>query len=117
MKTRTHCPKCKSPLLNTQVKLRNGNEIWKKSCVNRVDHDFVSLTTEGNDDSLAVVSLTINFQNQIRCHWILTKNKIFVTKGGISPLKEKGQEIPWFEPDFDAYDKLINKIKKYVIFS
>jgi hypothetical protein len=117
MKAFTHCPKCKNPLLNTLVKLRNGSEVWRKSCVNQVDHNFMSLTKMGDDDELSSMGLTLNFKTQIKITWDLNIKRIYVTKGDFKLLTNEGQQIPWFEPDVSNYSKLVEKLKTYVTFS
>src|SRR5574339_198993 len=103
MKTLSHCPKCKDPLLNTSIQRKNGVEVWKKSCINKIDHTFLSLTKEGNDDELAAMSVTLNFRSQVKVTWDLLSRRIYAHKGEGGAMKNEIIQIPWFEPDLNSY--------------
>jgi hypothetical protein len=117
MKTPAVCPQCHGPLLSTAVKLRNGSEIWKKTCADKLGHVFTCLTKIGDDDSLSLVGIMLNREAQLRANWDFERQKLTVHKGKPSINTSGGLEIPWFEPDLDAYDKLVDKIRKYITFS
>lgn len=116
MKTPTVCPKCHGPLLSTEVQLRSGVSIWKKTCASRLDHVFTCLTKRGDDDTVDLIGIMLNRDIQLRANWDFTRRQIKVHRGK-PDMKLNGLEIPWFEPDLDDYDKLVDKIKKYVVFS
>lgn len=120
MKTPTICPKCHEPLMNSVLPLRNGAESWKKVCDKKLDHSFICLTKEGKEDVIILIGMTLSYDKSIKVCWDFVRTKIVVHKGEsiVVPFPGKGfLEIPWFEPNIDEYDKLIDKIKKYVTFS
>ena len=119
MKTPAVCPKCRGPLLNSALTLRNGSEVWKKTCGSNLNHEFICITKEGDDNSIIVIGLMLNRDKSLKVCWDLFRNQIIVHKGKsvVPSFNSDILEIPWFEPNLDEYDNLVNKIKKYVVFS
>lgn len=126
MKNLIDCPKCYEPLLNGVIELKSGAEAWKKVCDKKIDHSFIYLTKEGKEDLVLAIGMTLNSNKSLKVFWDFVCRKIIVHKGKsiVDPIYVRSPiianevlEIPWFEPNIDEYDKLIDKIKKYVIFS
>ena len=116
MKTPTICPKCHGPLLNTELPLRGGTGVWKKTCTDKLNHHFTCITQPNNDDLIEIVVIKINRgATPLKVGWYFTARMLMVYKevvGSADAIK-----IPWVEPTLDEYDKLIEKIKTYVVFS
>lgn len=119
MKTPVVCPKCHGPLLNSTLELSNGEELWRKECASKLDHSFTCIVKE-SDNSIIGVGVTLDRSIPLKVYWDFMRSKIIVHKGVsiVVPFANGSTlEIPWFEPNLDEYDKLVNKIKKYVVFS
>lgn len=119
MKKIINCPKCNAPLLNGVLSLRNGAEAWKQVCDKKIDHSFIYLTKEGKEDDIISMGMTLDHLKVLKVFFDFKRYKIFVHKGDslIIPFPGPGLvEIPWFEPNIDEYDKLSDKIKKYILF-
>lgn len=116
MKTPITCPKCHGPLLNTEIPLRGGANVWKKTCTTKLNHHFTCVTKQHDDDSIEILVLGINQRSvPIKISWYFTPRMLMVYKevvGSVDAIK-----IPWVEPNLDMYDKLVEKIKTYITFS
>lgn len=116
MKTPTVCPKCHGPLLNTELPLRNGESAWKKTCINKLNHHFTCVTHQYDDDSVEIIIIEINQGNvPLKVSWYFTPRMLIVYKEIIG--SDDAIKIPWVEPNIHEYDKLIDKIKTYIVFS
>lgn len=119
MKTPTICPKCHEPLVNTALKLRSGTIVWKKACKDKLDHEFLCIVKD-EDNVVILTGMVLNRNTSLKVCWDFINNKIVIHKGETIrfPFRGKGiLEIPWFEPNMDEYDKLINKVRKLITFS
>lgn len=115
----TVCPKCHGTLLNGPLVIK-GASAWKKVCDKKIDHSFICLIKEEQEEKIVVIGMTLSRDKSIKVFWDLVRRKILVHRSESIVIPFPGNEvleIPWFEPNIDEYDKLINKIKKYVTFS
>ena len=117
MKSLTKCPVCSDSLLNTSMRLKSGNNIWLKTCVNRLGHNVSCSTKVNNDDELSTLSFVIDSKSQLRVTWFFDDKLVFIHKSSVNLAKKNGQMIPYFEPDLSNYKKMLEKIKTYLIFS
>lgn len=116
MKTPITCPKCHGPLLNTELPLRNGESAWKKTCTNKLNHHFTCVTHQYDDDLVEIIVIGINRGNvPLKISWYFTPRMLMVYKEVIG--SDDAIRIPWVEPNIHEYDKLIDKIKTYIVFS
>lgn len=114
----THCPKCKGPLTNDFYEDRKGNYFIKR-CRTRPDHQFQCIFDENAPD-LKSATVSISMNPLIRVAWRFDECTLSVARGSLEEIiRNNGQEeqLPFFEPDFSNYKKLINKLKLYVTFS
>jgi transposase-like protein len=114
MKSLSHCPKCGDPLLNTY----NGGagsrySFWTMNCDKRLDHKFYGATKGDSQDNWIDVWITFSMSPPIWIIWDFLSQRIQIAKEDEFP---KFSNIPFFEPDFSNYPKLLSKIKTYVIF-
>ncbi len=117
MNAHKNCPFCNSPLLNEEATGRFIKNLWRKSCLFRLDHKFVE-TCKQSDDKVYILKIQID--KNLTAYWFFDNKKIAVVDCHISMLpkpEDKQTEIPWFEPDLSNYKLLVSKIKKYVLFS
>jgi hypothetical protein len=110
MKTLIYCPKCRKPLKSEHIYLGPDTYYWNKDCVD-ITHRFYSRTLIGNDDELVYVLLTLSVKKFLMAGWELRDKRAFIR----TPSKD--YPIPFFIPNFSNYDKLINKLKTYALFS
>lgn len=116
MKTPTICPKCHGPLLNTELSLRNGASVWKKTCTDKLNHHFTCITRPNNDDLVEIVVIKINRGGTLlKVGWYFTTRMLMVYKEIVD--SDDAIKIPWVEPTIHEYDKLVEKIKTYMVFS
>ena len=59
--------------------------------------------------------IIINTSPTIYVTWDFVLQRVYITKK--EEFKAVDQTIPWFEPDLTNYNKLINKVKTYLVFS
>lgn len=116
MKTPTTCPKCHRPLLSYELSLRGGVSVWKKTCTDKLNHRFTCVTKQNDDDSVEIIVIGINRGNvPLKISWYFTPRMLMVYRD--IPGSDDSIKIPWVEPNLDTYDKLVEKIKTYVVFS
>ena len=114
MKIPINCPICNNILLNIICQDIFKRDILRKTCrnakhgqirfqsvINKEDVEFLSFNYIGNR-SKDISTIHWNFNE---------KDCIMVPKEGFV------LELPWFEPDFSHYKKLLNKIKTCILFS
>jgi hypothetical protein len=110
MKTLTRCPKCKIPLKSEYQSLVDGTGYWNKSCWSP-NHRFYTRTVPGNDDEAADMLISLSTKKFIMAVWRFNKKTLKIRTSD-SP----EYSIPFFEPDLTDYNKLIDKIKTYIVF-
>lgn len=110
MKIPSLCPKCNKPLVTDF----SGN-MWRKDCL-QINHHFMYMSRENTPDEIDIVMLTIDLTRQTRVYFDFSELKVEVEQFTVNGEK-KVSRIPFFEPDLNSYDKLVNKIKKYITFS
>lgn len=111
------CPKCHGPLINTPLKVKEMN-VWKKVCDKKLDHSFICISKD-EDNSVLAIGMMLNRNTSLKVFWDFVRTKILVHKGE-SYVPFPGNnilQIPWFTPNIDEYDKMLDKIRKYVTFS
>ena len=64
----------------------------------------------GNDDELEDILISLSNKRFLMAGWKFDKNELFIRSSAGDSL------IPYFEPDFSNYGKLINKLKTYTLF-
>ncbi len=111
MKPPSQCPYCGRSLLNEDVPTV-GLPYWRKSCIHVPSHSISMWTVPGNDDELH--RITIRVKDGLLISWDLKKQKCWLSK---TMDLEWSQELPFWEPDLSDYQKLITKIKIYILFS
>lgn len=114
MKTPINCPICGDPLLNIFPPAEGIGqpEQITKHCSRRVTHNLAMIC---DGDDVLSVSIGINSTNQLQARWLFNLKEVWIWEGQSSMPPDL--RIPWFEPDFSDYKKLLNKIKTYVVFS
>lgn len=122
VKTFSYCPKCKKPMLNEAITDIPGSKgKWRLSCLG-VDHDILAVTPKNRDDILEKMHIAIRMgtakRDRVYVDWNFEKEELKITEGWIgASFYEPNVIIPYFEPDLSQYDKLIKKLRTYLIFS
>lgn len=113
MITPTHCPCCGGPLRNEFT----HQETLIKICDKRVNHRFASYSHKNSGyDIVLKATLMIDSASRLEaCWWFLPKE--FAIYNLNQQKVPKAHYMPWFEPDFSNYKRLIEKVKTYILFS
>lgn len=115
----TRCPKCGDPLVNDFLPSFPGtDDLLRKSCKKRLNHQFQCLIDQ-KDNSLHSVTVAISLNPLIRVAWYFKTREFLLATGTIEQVVANHSEVelPFFEPDFSDYDRLVAKVKTYVMFS
>lgn len=112
MKVPINCPVCGDPMLNTFPPAEDLNNRVTKSCTSRLNHKIVVLV-----DGDEVNQMSIDLGNGLEAIWLFLMGKIWIqpTKG--SKREDNFVILPFFEPDLTNYNKLVDKVKTYLVFS
>lgn len=113
----TVCPKCRDPMLHEIHKTGPTTQRWKFFCQNKLDHQLVGLTVDTDpDDRLHWLTVRISPNYAV---WDFQWRTLKIVKAltiNLAPFMS-GQLVPFFEPNFSDYDKVINKLKTYITFT
>ena len=104
MKIPIFCPKCGDPLLNEPCTIY---DLWIKSCTNKLSHNFNLIYRLDEHEARQII---IEIRPFIRMRFNLVE-KTLTCLNGFSI-----NDLPYFEPNIYEYDKLISKIKTYLVF-
>lgn len=112
MNIHSNCPICKNILLISYDELNISSTIEERSCSKRVDHILKFYVDIPNNmifriylrNNKLIIFWNINFDD-------LKSSNIAIIFGN------KRTTIPYFEPDFTNYPKLLDKVKTYITFS
>ena len=118
MKDFVNCPKCHGVLKHDYAFIGPNEEVLIRTC-EQVSHYF-KCVSDSQTNELQRVTIRISTSPLIKVSWNIEDKKIIVNKGTLQEaLSNDGGEmqLPFFEPDFSDYNKLISKIKTYLIFS
>lgn len=108
MKSFIKCPKCHRPLLNEAVTTRDGKEVWYKKCIS-ISHGITCVVDD--NDEISTIIIVIDVNSHVIANWRMDNETLCVVKG------KSVTNIPFFEPDFTDYDKILQKLKTYITFS
>lgn len=117
MKMPTHCPCCHNPLLNEFTPTSIDGEFLRKTCFTKVGHRFSCVTCR--DDNMAdhaAIELFSKGLVKVNVIWDFQKQNVLVATSYLTNI-ESIQTLPFFEPDFTDYQKLIDKLRTYLTFS
>lgn len=119
----SNCPKCHSPLTQEEMPFvrddylyktkktdaRKG-KIWKKSCNRHLNHTF-SIIFDINSEMTISTHISLPVQKSFIIYsWYFADQKLQLNNDS------SNNSLPWFEPDFKDWNKLINKLKTYTLF-
>lgn len=107
------CPICSEPLINEDAHLYKygGRKFFIKKCNKKLNHKLGIVIDEQTNliESIFLQSFTLC------AYWYYSDNKLTLHK---LPLNSTSAiNIPWFEPDLFKFQKLLNKLKTYIVFS
>lgn len=116
MKNTSLCPVCQQPFLNEPVV---GTLFWRKSCINKINHKLI--ITLDMKSEMIVNFVLVNSINQSFKFYPLDKVISIYKNLSWQELVKPGCQapctnIPYFDPDFKNYNKLLNKLKTYTLF-
>lgn len=109
MKMPIKCPICGDVLVNEYVDVAGGTMLTKK-CYKRINHKILFRAYNKDHDNVDLISIPWERTDVINWYF---GSKMCV----LNPLKDDHYYLPFFEPDFSNYNKLIDKIKTYLMFS
>lgn len=114
MKTPACCPCCGGPLRNDF----SPKDHLILSCDKRVNHKFVGYCFKNQYDTMYKASIMVDSASQLEACWWFSPKEMAVYNLDINSKEGKNVVwLPWFEPDFANYKRLIEKVKTYIIFS
>ena len=101
-------PKCGDVLF----KEYNSFDDCYKSCVNRVGHKIKIISSA--DDKLKLIA--INIDPMVKVIWNFRSQVIQIQDLNVANILVNSN-VPFFDPKLLEYDKLLNKIKTYILLS
>lgn len=110
MKRFSNCPVCGDALLN-----QDHGILTYQSCKTHTTHQLQMIT--GSNDEVQKLSILVGFEPTIWATWHLLSQEIRVHNYNKTISKIIGDPLPWFEPDLSDYNKLVDKIRTYILFS
>lgn len=112
MKVPINCPICGGPLLNEFDPLAPGSDrtYLTKNCHKRLNHKIEIRACVSNNDYVDWIRIPYKGVGNVIWH-MGTEHLLLNTFEG------KDYSLPFFEPDFSRYNKLIKKLSLYLTFS
>lgn len=116
MKSPTTCPCCNGVLRNNFLD-PNGVKVTRieKICDKQINHQFRSYQYEDSDNIFAI-DIEIDKESQIHAFFQLSTKTISIYKGNKLHARD-ALKLPYFEPDLSNYNKVVDKIRTYVLLS
>lgn len=107
------CPSCDGVLMINYF--GSEDQFLERSCKLKVDHKISFISKK--DGVVYRLDICISIQDQLTAHFFPYIKAIrFDNKFNYSnPVSNNF--LPWFEPDFSDYKKLIEKLKTYIVMS
>jgi hypothetical protein len=107
MKKLTICPKCHESLLTSVP------SFW--DCTKYTNHKLITTTHFDSDDLLKLEIFFDMKSSKSIAVWFFNSKELFIYSNRV---QLDGISIPFFDPEpfINNYDKLINKLKLYMIF-
>jgi hypothetical protein len=112
MKALTHCPKCHELLTDS---LNSKPKSKYLDCIKYTTHSFLSNKINDNDNQLSYIQIGFCNNNlRMVVSWNFPCKEVKIC----SSVNLRGISIPYFDPEpyMNNYDKLINKLKLYILF-
>lgn len=108
------CPICDEPVMNKFKETYDKNRFaLEKTCDKKLDHIFFCASQKADENEVFTVSISIRNKDEFSVAWYPTKKEVWVSNN-----RGTGRtSLPYFEPDFSNFKKLITKIKTYLVFS
>ena len=112
--------KHKSRAVGQQLFGQGEAEIWIKRCAKHLDHAIqydIARSCVLNTEVIRFLAIRIN-QSNIWANWNPHYQQLFLGRARDgSFIYTDAVQIPYFEPDVEEYDKLVNKLRTYLTFS
>lgn len=105
MKMPINCPVCGTILLNEYRDLPNNYVRLIKTCNKTLKHKISWEALDNMHDTIFRITIENSIEWNIRFKYV----SIMTSKGNL--------QIPFFEPNFSNYKRLIEKLKTYMVFS
>jgi hypothetical protein len=111
------CPICQGVML---IEF-NGARVIIKSCRKNITHSIVFVAEETTGEVIEL-ELLIGVNPEILAEWVFLKEEsLTIVLSPPAPIVPgplaKRIALPFFQPDFTDYRKLIDKLKTYLVFS
>lgn len=110
MKAPIDCPVCGGSLMNNYIGPPDS-QLLQKSCAKRLDHKLFYVSKFKNDDEISLISIHIS--PGILVMWTPDQKDLEIR----NVAETTGFKLPYFEPNFKNYKKLVTKLKTYLTFS
>ena len=116
MKSITQCPFCSGILRNNFLDV-NPTKVSRieKICDKRVDHKFKTYEYDKSDNIFAL-EIEIDKEGKVHAFFQLAMKQIMIYKGN-KLIARDCLKLPYFEPDLTNYNKIVSKLKTYILLS
>ncbi len=110
MKMPGQCPICRGVMSNEYSGQRQQHFV--KQCTKKVTHHIVFKADSENHDNVHYFFIALSgLSPGLRVFWYPENNHVLLDTF------KSSERLPYFEPDFTNYRKLISKLKTYILFS
>ena len=112
----SNCPTCGAPLINEYRQNASGGETLLKHCFYSTNHKINWTSHCNNHEMVAVLEITLD--HPITASWSFLFESLWISKGSDwktgYPVR---MTVPFFIPELKDYNKLVKKLKTYMVFS
>lgn len=94
---------------------RNREDMWRKKCIS-IDHELI---IDVHGEEVNALTLVFDVNKVLSASWwfFATNPVCVIMKGRDASSYKEGIAVPFFEPDFADYSRLVQKLKTYMTFS
>lgn len=110
MKSPTHCPVCKDPLLN-DFRKNTDIEYLVKRCQRKPDHNFSCAIYDDDDEMHDIIFVK---GERSTMFWLFINEIEILT---FTHERSKRTKVPFFEPDLSNWAKTMERIDMLLTFS
>lgn len=113
------CPSCGGALLNEFVPTKNGKEFLKKSCAKKIGHIFSIRSKIEDHQQAEAIFVTVDMGQLTTAVWNVLNKELFITPYRMDQKYSinKIYKLPYIDPDLSDYNRLVARIKTYILFS
>jgi len=111
MKTPINCPFCGDILRSDFITSYENISVLEKKCDKKLNHKITFRALTNNEDYVRYICIPIS--KDVEARWYFSEEFFDI----VNHKTNMRFALPWFNPDISNYNKLINKIQTYILFS